>query len=831
MTRDPRPGAALAALDRSGGDDSREDLRHHARRGRGAGGGARRLGPRLRLLAGEPARASSPVAPRRSSRALPAVRRLPVGVFVEPAGRRRSRRLPRACRLGRGAAARRRALEHVPSRCARRVIKAVAVGERRGCRGGREPRDAAGRRARPGAARRHGHGGRLGRGAPASRPRGALVLAGGLDAGERGRGGARPCGRSASTCRRAWRRRPGVKDPARMPALFEAFAPGGGANGDERDRVATAWPVFGRRDPDARGYFGAFGGTVRARDAGGADRGARERAYVEARDDPAFLAELAPAARALRRAADAALRGARLLSGDRRRAHLPEARGPRRTPARTRSTTRSARRCWRGGWASGASSPRPAPGSTAWRRPPPARCSGSTCDVYMGADDMARQALNVFRMRAARGAKSAGVDAGSRTLKDAINEAMRDWVANVARHVLPARLGARAASLPADGARVPVGDRPRGAAPDRSSRPAGCPTWWSPASAAAATRMGIFDAFVDDAGVRLIGVEAGGERHRRPGRTRRGSRVAARASCRARAPSCCRTRTGTSRRRTPCRRDSTTRPSAPSMPGCASRAAPSTGTATTTEALAAFETLARLEGILPALESAHAIAYRAAAGRVAPGRRGRPREPVRPRRQGRADRASRGGRGPGTARELVRIEERFAALRAAGRAGLVTYVTAGDPTCAIRRDPAGPRPRRRRRPRGRGAVLGSARRRAGHPARRERALAAGGSLRATLDLVAPRAARGLGADGAVHLRQPDRAMGLDAFAGARRQRGRGRRARARPAARGGGRVPRRARRRRPRHDLPASARRPATSASGGRRRSGAGSSTASRASA
>ena len=56
---------------------------------------------------------------------------------------------------------------------------------------------------------------------------------------------------------------------------------------------------------------------------------------------------------------------------------------------------------------------------------------GLDCDVYMGADDMERQALNVFRMELL-GATVRKVDGGSRTLKDAINEAMRDWVANVA---------------------------------------------------------------------------------------------------------------------------------------------------------------------------------------------------------------------------------------------------------------------------------------------------------------------------------------------------------------------------------------------------------------
>ena len=55
---------------------------------------------------------------------------------------------------------------------------------------------------------------------------------------------------------------------------------------------------------------------------------------------------------------------------------------------------------------------------------------GLVCDVYMGAEDMARQALNVVRMRVL-GASVRQVDAGRATLKDAINEAMRDWVANV----------------------------------------------------------------------------------------------------------------------------------------------------------------------------------------------------------------------------------------------------------------------------------------------------------------------------------------------------------------------------------------------------------------
>jgi len=60
---------------------------------------------------------------------------------------------------------------------------------------------------------------------------------------------------------------------------------------------------------------------------------------------------------------------------------------------------------------------------------------GLECHVYMGAEDMDRQALNVFRIRLL-GAEVCRVDAGSRTLKDAINEAMRDWVTNVATRII-----------------------------------------------------------------------------------------------------------------------------------------------------------------------------------------------------------------------------------------------------------------------------------------------------------------------------------------------------------------------------------------------------------
>ena len=79
---------------------------------------------------------------------------------------------------------------------------------------------------------------------------------------------------------------------------------------------------------------------------------------------------------------------------------------------------------------------------------------GLECVVYMGEVDMARQELNVMRMRLL-GAEVIGVSSGSKTLKDAISEAMRDWVTNVREHLLCAGQCAGRASLPHHGARFP----------------------------------------------------------------------------------------------------------------------------------------------------------------------------------------------------------------------------------------------------------------------------------------------------------------------------------------------------------------------------------------
>ena len=132
----------------------------------------------------------------------------------------------------------------------------------------------------------------------------------------------------------------------------------------------------------------------------------------------------------------------------------------------------------------------------------------------MGAEDMARQALNVFRMRVL-GATVERVDAGSRTLKDAINEAMRDWVANVETtyYLLGSVLGPHPYPLMVREFQSVIGQEARAQILAAAGR---LPDVVVACVGGGSNAMGLFDAFVDDAGVRLVGVEAGG-RGIRPG--------------------------------------------------------------------------------------------------------------------------------------------------------------------------------------------------------------------------------------------------------------------------------------------------------------------------
>jgi len=133
---------------------------------------------------------------------------------------------------------------------------------------------------------------------------------------------------------------------------------------------------------------------------------------------------------------------------------------------------------------------------------------GFECVIYMGAEDMRRQALNVFRMRLS-GAEVRGVEAGRKTLKEAINEAMRDWVTNVrdTHYILGSALGAHPyPGMVRDFHRV-IGEETKkqflqieGKLPDEMVACVG----------GGSNAIGFFFDFLEDPGVRLTGVEAGG---------------------------------------------------------------------------------------------------------------------------------------------------------------------------------------------------------------------------------------------------------------------------------------------------------------------------------
>jgi tryptophan synthase beta chain len=133
---------------------------------------------------------------------------------------------------------------------------------------------------------------------------------------------------------------------------------------------------------------------------------------------------------------------------------------------------------------------------------------GFECVVYMGTEDMRRQELNVFRMRLL-GAEVRGVEAGSRTLKDAINEAMRDWVTNVrtTHYLLGSVLGAHPyPTMVRDFHRV-IGREARAQILKAEGK---LPTAVIACVGGGSNAIGIFYEFIKDKKVQLIGVEAGG---------------------------------------------------------------------------------------------------------------------------------------------------------------------------------------------------------------------------------------------------------------------------------------------------------------------------------
>jgi tryptophan synthase beta chain len=365
----------------------------------------------------------------------------------------------------------------------------------------------------------------------------------------------------------------------------------------------TTAPIT-RRDPDARGYFGEFGGRF-VPETLVEPVEALERAYFIAREDAAFHAELdrllkhyvgrpTPVYDARRLAAasggariflkreDLTHTGAHKINNALGQALLAVRMGKRRIVAET------------GAGQHGVAT------ATA--------CAllGLECHVYMGSEDMDRQALNVFRMRLL-GAEVCRVDAGSRTLKDAINEAMRDWVTNVGDtyYLLGSVLGPHPYPLMVREFQSVIGREARAQILELAGR---LPSAIVACVGGGSNAMGIFDAFIADGGVRLVGVEAGGEsiiRGRHAARFASGSAGVLQGT------------------RTFVLQDDdgnielTHSVSAgldyaavgPEHAWLRAMGRAEYAHISDAEALDAFQALARLEGILPALESAHAIAY------------------------------------------------------------------------------------------------------------------------------------------------------------------------------------------------------------------------------
>jgi tryptophan synthase beta chain len=359
-----------------------------------------------------------------------------------------------------------------------------------------------------------------------------------------------------------------------------------------------------RRDPDSRGYFGEFGGRY-VPETLVEPVEELERAYLQVRDDPSFAVELqrllthyvgrptpvyetsrlaaaAAGARIFLKREDLTHTGAHKINNALGQALLAARMGKRRIVAET------------GAGQHGVAS------ATA--------CAllGLECCVYMGAEDMDRQALNVFRMRLL-GAEVCRVDAGSRTLKDAINEAMRDWVTNVGDtyYLLGSVLGPHPYPLMVREFQSVIGREARKQILELAKR---LPDAIVACVGGGSNAIGMFDAFIEDEGVRLIGVEAGGEqisRGRHAARFAGGSAGVLQGT------------------RTFVLQDDdgnielTHSISAgldyaavgPEHAWLRAKGRAEYAYVTDDEALEAFQTLARLEGILPALESAHAVAY------------------------------------------------------------------------------------------------------------------------------------------------------------------------------------------------------------------------------
>jgi tryptophan synthase beta chain len=236
---------------------------------------------------------------------------------------------------------------------------------------------------------------------------------------------------------------------------------------------------------------------------------------------------------------------------------------------------------------------------------------GLACVVYMGADDMERQRLNVFRMRLL-GAEVVRVDAGSRTLKDAISEAMRDWVTNVrtTHYLLGSVLGAHPYPEMVRDFQAVIGQEARAQVFAAEGR---LPDWLFACVGGGSNSIGLFHAFLGDRTVQMVGVEAGG---RGTGLGDHAARLAQTQGYTGARPGVLQG-TYTYVLQTPDGQISTTHSISagldypavgPEHAWLAEQGRAEYTAVSDEEAIEAARTLSRVEGIIPALEPAHALA-------------------------------------------------------------------------------------------------------------------------------------------------------------------------------------------------------------------------------
>ena len=375
-------------------------------------------------------------------------------------------------------------------------------------------------------------------------------------------------------------------------------------------------PAFGVRDPDARGYYGPYGGRFVPETLMAAIEDL-ERAYLAARQDPAFTAELTrllaeyvgrptPIYEAARLTAhyggatiilkreDLAHTGAHKINNALGQALLARRMGKGRVVAETGA------------------------GQHGVATATVCALLGLACDVYMGSEDMRRQALNVVRMRLL-GANVRTVDAGSCTLKDAINEAMRDWVTNVTDtyYLLGSVLGPHPYPLMVREFQSIIGREAREQVFERYER---LPDAVVACVGGGSNALGIFDAFVGDRNVRLIGVEAGGE-SLAPGRHAARFATGMAGVLQGTRSYVLQDADGNIELTHSISAGLDYAAVGPEHAWLRELGRAEYSSASDAEALDAFGALARLEGILPALESAHGVAYaRGVAKALGPGR-------------------------------------------------------------------------------------------------------------------------------------------------------------------------------------------------------------------